>query len=600
MALHYLTEAASLGQVNVRAIIYRLYEACGEVLPEGVPFKDWLEDGVRSGSAIACEDLARLAHNDNPTEWIRAHYNEANVFEPNKLFSACRSGDLDIILAAQNRRIDPDDSEPSCLHYVVGHDHADLDNLIPALVTSGSLVDSQSRYSFQQAFRLSPYGYSSQPGAPLHWAISRNSARAVAALMNSGADPYMRNASDLSPAHVASFNHQDDLLQLMITLSAPQHVWKPPRYFRASLTAQAMKQTSFEHMMYTRGDPDSLFRVLRLLRNTVESEGVYDAELLSLAIELRRTEILRFLLDECEINPNIYAVDPGGNSYWPLQIAVQSGHPALLDLLLEHGLEVHRIHLTWAISSASSEDEINSVIERLVLLSDININRPDRTGTYPLHIAIDHGKINVVKCLLRLGADKELACAISQGSSQLTALGRLLYKATLKSTPSILELLLYPEEGMGQPSSHAVGPTTSENSLHTICSAASSVRDDAVCLSCFKILWRSYSDEEKATYLNGFNAAGQTPLHCAVFSGNFLCVEELAQLGADVNLKDRHGRRQTPLDIAYFLVSNKVLSHWQGQPSDMYTYRAGMDEIIRVLKLKGAVVGIPEHEVTLS
>ena len=587
MALQYLTEAASLGQANVRAIIYRLYEACREVLPESVPFKDWLEDGVRSGSIIACEDLARLSQNDIPTEWIRAHYNEANNFKTSELFSSCRSGDLDNILTiqkSQNTRIDPDDSEPSCIHYIVGHDHTDLDKLIPTLVSSGVLVDSQSRYSFQQSFHLPPYGYSSQAGAPLHWAISRNSMRAVTALMESGANPYLLNASDLSPAHVASFNHQDDLLQIMIALSGPQHVWKPSGYFRTSLMAQALKQTSFEHMVCSRGDPDSLFRVLRLLRNTVESEGVYDVELLSLAIESRRMDVLQFLLAEREINPNIYGVDPAGNPYCPLRMAVQSGHPTLLDLLLKHGLEVHRIQLTWAVSSECSEHEINSVIEKLVLLPDINVNKPDRMGNYPLHIAIDQGKIDVVKCLLRLGANKELTCTISQGSSELTALGRLLYKATLKSTLSILELLLHPEEGMGQPSSHAVGPMTSENSLHAICSAPLSVRDDAICLSCFKILWESYSDEEKKTYLNDFNAAGQTPLHCAVFSCNFPCVEELVQLGADVNLKDRHGRRQTPLDIAYFLVSDKVLLQWKGEPSDMHNYRKGMNYIIELLK----------------
>ena len=591
-ALQYLTEAASLGQVNVRAIIYRLYEACGEVLPESVPFKDWLEDGVRLGSIIACEDLPRLSRNDNPTEWIRAHYNEANDFKTSELFSRCQSGDLDTILTAQKshkRRIDPDDSEPSCIHYIVGRDHPDLDNLIPALVSSGLLVDSQSRYSFQQAFHLPPssYGYSAQAGAPLHWAISRNSIRAVAALMASGADPYQRNASDLSPAHVASFSHQDDILQLMIDLSGPQHVWKPSGYFKTSLMAQALKQTGFEHMVCTRGDPDSLFRVLRLLRDTVESEGVYDAELLSLAIESRRTDVLQFLLDECEINPNIYSVDPAGTLYWPLQMAVQSGHPPLLDLLIEHGLEVHRIQLTWVVSSACLEHEINSVIERLEREPHIDINKPDRTGSYPLHIAIDHGKINVVKCLLRLRADKELACAVSQGGSQLTALGRLLYKATLKSTLSILELLLHPEEGMGQPSSHTVGPMTS---LHAICSAPLSVRDDAICLSCFKILWESYSDEEKSDYLNGFNEAGLAPLHCAVFNGNFSCVDELVQLGADVNLKDNHGRGQTPLDIACFLVSDKILSQWKGEPSDMLNYREGMSYIIELLKLNGAVV----------
>ena len=590
MALQYLTEAASLGQVNVRAIIYRLYEACREVLPERIPFKDWLEDGVRSGSIIACEDLARLSQNDIPTEWIRTHYNEANIFKTSELFLSCRSGDLDTILAAaaaqksQNTRIDPDDTEPSCIHYIVGHDHTDLDKLIPALVSSGVNVDSLSRYSFQQAFHLPPYGYSSQAGAPLHWAISRNSIRAVAALVESGADPYLLNASDLSPAHVASFNHQDDLLHIMIALSEPQHVWKPSGYFRTSLMAQALKQTSFEHMVCTRGDFDSLFRVLRLLRNTVESEGIYDAELLSLVIESRRMDVLRYLLAECEINPNIYAVDPAGKPYWPLRMAVQSGHPASLDLLLEHGLEIHRIQLTWAVSSECSEHEINSVIERLVLLPDINVNKPDRKGRYPLHIAIDHGKIDVVKCLLRLGANKELTCTISQGSSEITALGRLLYKAALKPALSILELLLHPEEGMGQPSSHSVGPMTSESSLHTICSAPLSVRDDAICLSCFKMLWESYSDEEKKTYLNDFNAAGQTPLHCAVISCNFPCVEELVQLGADVNLKDRHGRRQTPLDLAYFLVSDKVLLQWKGEPSDMHNYRQGMNYIIELLK----------------
>jgi ankyrin repeat protein len=584
MALEYLTEAASLGYLNMRAIIYRLYQACGEVLPESIPIKKWLEDGVRSGSIIASEDLVHLLH--NPIQWIRAHYNETNDSKgATRLFSVCRSDRLDDILAASDQRTQCDDSGPSCLHYVVGHDHPDLVSLIPALVASGSPVDSQSHYSFQQAFGLSHYGYLSKEGAPLHWAVARNSARAVTALIDLGADPYMCNTSGLSPAHVASFNHQLDLLEIILTHT--KHVWKPDKFID-SLTVQALNQTIFQHIVCTGGDPDSLFRVLRLLRNTVKSECAHDAELLSLAIESRRTGVLKFLLDECKIDPNICAVHSGAESHWPLQIAVKSGHLTSFNLLVEHGLKVG-VHgeLTWAISSASVEDEIVSVIERLVELG-VSVNTPDWKGNYPLHIAIDYGKINVVKCLLQLGADKELACTISPGTRPLTALGQLLYKPSLKATPLILKLLLNPEQGMGQPSSHSVCLTTAESSLHIICCAPSSVRDDTVCLSCFRILWMSYSDEKRMAYLNAFNVMGQAPLHCAIFSGNFLCVEELVQHCADVNLKDRHGKRQTPLDIACFLVSDRVLSHWQGQPSDMQVYQEQMKEIIRILKLKGA------------
>jgi hypothetical protein len=397
----------------------------------------------------------------------------------------------------------------------------------------------------------------------------------------------MRNTSGLSPAHVASFNHQVDLLEIMVTSS--KHGWKPNN-FEDSLMVQALNQTVFQHIVCTRGDPDSLFHVLQLIRNTVKSEGVYDAELLSLAIKSQRTGVLKFLLDDFKINPNIHAVHFVVTPCWPFRTAVESCHLASLNLLVEHGLNV-QVHqgLKWAISSASVEDEIVDMIERLVELG-VGVNTRNRMGNYPLHIAIDYGKINVVKCLLRLGADKELVCAISPGSKPLTALGQLLYKPSLKATPLILKLLLKPEAGMGQPSSHSVCPTAAESSLHIICSAPSSVRDDAVCLSCFKILWMSYSVEEKMEYLNVFNAMGQTPLHCAIFAGNFLCVEELVQLGADVNSKDRHGKRQTPLSIANFLASEMLFSHWQGQPSNMKTYQEQMKVIITVLKSKGATV----------
>ena len=111
---------------------------------------------------------------------------------------------------------------------------------MPALVASGSIIDSQSNHSFQQAFGLSHYGYLSKEGTPLHWAVARNSARAVTALLKAGADPYMRNASGLSPAHVASFNHQSDLLEIMLKYS--KHVWSPPDKFKDSLMVQALKQ----------------------------------------------------------------------------------------------------------------------------------------------------------------------------------------------------------------------------------------------------------------------------------------------------------------------------------------------------------------------
>jgi ankyrin repeat protein len=173
----------------------------------------------------------------------------------------------------------------------------------------------------------------------LHWAVARNSARAVTALLKAGADPYLRNPSELSPAHVASFNQQSDLLQIMFSCS--KHTWSPPDRFKDSLMAQALSQTAFQHAICTGGDPRSLSRTLLLLRNGFETNGVYDAELVSTAIESRRTAVLEFLLDECHIDPNIGPVHTGGGAStvrWPLQIAVKSAHLPSFDLLVRHGL----------------------------------------------------------------------------------------------------------------------------------------------------------------------------------------------------------------------------------------------------------------------
>src|SRR6267154_544065 len=91
LSLQYLTEAASLGNVNIRAIIYRLYQACGEVLPESIPIKEWLKDAVRSGSIVASEDLAHLHQEDHLLHWIRAHYNEtSDCTGATQLSSVCR------------------------------------------------------------------------------------------------------------------------------------------------------------------------------------------------------------------------------------------------------------------------------------------------------------------------------------------------------------------------------------------------------------------------------------------------------------------------------------------------------------------------------
>jgi hypothetical protein len=142
LALQYLAEAASLGDVRVRAGMYRLHRACGQLAPESMPITTWLEDGVLSGSIIASEDLVRYhgaSQGDHLMQCIRTHRNETlgvrgATTEP---FSVCRSGSLSDILAASDRGTRRDESGATCLHYIVGHDHPDLERLVPALVASG-------------------------------------------------------------------------------------------------------------------------------------------------------------------------------------------------------------------------------------------------------------------------------------------------------------------------------------------------------------------------------------------------------------------------------------------------------------------------------
>jgi hypothetical protein len=60
IGLKYMVDAAVLGDIRARAIIWRLHQACNREIPPDLPILYWLAEATITGSRIAASDLLRL------------------------------------------------------------------------------------------------------------------------------------------------------------------------------------------------------------------------------------------------------------------------------------------------------------------------------------------------------------------------------------------------------------------------------------------------------------------------------------------------------------------------------------------------------------
>ncbi|KAK1248783.1 hypothetical protein MKX08_007003 [Trichoderma sp. CBMAI-0020] len=240
------------------------------------------------------------------------------------------------------------------------------------------------------------------------------------------------------------------------------------------------------------------------------------------------------------------------NGYTPFIWAVNKGHEAIVQLLLEKGADVEAKEMRGQTPLSIAVERGDKAIIQLLLEKGANVEAKDRRGYTPLLLAIGRGDKAIIQLLLKKGADVEAKEMFDPAP---------LIIAVARGDKAIVQLLL--EKGADVEAKEMRG--------QTLLSIAVERGDKAIIQLLLKKgadieakdiisqtpLWLAVERGhkaiiqlllEKGANIEARDTSGWTPLFLAIGTRNKAIVQLLLEKGADVEAKDRIGR--TPLSVA--------------------------------------------------
>lgn len=253
------------------------------------------------------------------------------------------------------------------------------------------------------------------------------------------------------------------------------------------------------------------------------------------------------------------APDLSGNG--PIFWASKAGHENIVRLLANKGAQLEnrdgQLLLHNAITDA--HPAIAGALLDILLKSSADVHRPDKSGWLPLHCAARHGDETT---LLRLLGLKAQVNAQHPGSG-VTAL----HRAAEGGHPNTIQLLIKHGAQVNARDHHCGATPLHWAAFRGHATAAEKLLlkgadINAVCFDGNTALHLALHDNSPAhdavvilllqrtngPDVNALNNRGDTPLRWPVFSGSHSSVEIMLRAGADMFIRDSHGR--TVLDCA--------------------------------------------------
>ncbi|KAJ3106181.1 hypothetical protein HDU96_008298 [Phlyctochytrium bullatum] len=462
---------------------------------------------------------------------------------------------------------------------------ADLDkpNLAARLIAMGANLEARDRELNR---------------TPLHWAAINQHTKLLGVLLNAGADPLARDATNQLPWELSPVARQflQDTMRVgdprfLSLLEALIHTTVFPN--RSAVIALALKsgnrKNAAEVVKFLACTESRLFMLTPGL-----SQAIRCYLDLRSAVYLADEDVVKLLL---RCGANVEGTDAFGTAFplvtqltplSPLSIAIRKGNPGMIHLLLSHGADVERRTpegLTALLEAVSEDNQfaVEFVLEKKpdlgarepqwgwtalhlacakgmrqavlrLLAAGAHLEAPDALGNTPLHVAAAHTP-ELVEILLAHGADPNAV-----GMNRQTPL----HIATLQQGFKLLQMCAALLRAGACPNTPKLDGQTA---LHHLCL----VEDDRPEIS---ILLTQPSWEVDARDAQGATplmlvagcrvdkpVAGQallsvgadpnavqpgtglTPLHCAVMQGNFKLMVVLLSGGADPRVRAATGMR---------------------------------------------------------
>ncbi|KAA3679591.1 uncharacterized protein DEA37_0007144 [Paragonimus westermani] len=408
---------------------------------------------------------------------------------------------------------------------------------------------------------------------PLHWAALRNETDIVTQLLIVKANLYARTKQGNLPMHFACATGNLKLIHLLISVTddtddngcplqlvltnqdgeSPLH-WavangrtEVVKYCLEHSVDPNLTPATGETCLHMAARVGCLNTVKLLLSNNVniDTEDMLLQTALHKAAELNNVEVVQSLLKRgADMENQDY------NAYTPLLLAACKGHVQVVRILIDAGADMFAQELnSKGIVYLCAEENQTEVLELIVNQPQANqlVEMPNINNNFPLHVAAKKGHMEVIKMLIKHGAN-----VTAKNEKERTAL----HYAAKYGQYKICRLL-----------------------LKMIPSLVSEFDDDGN-LAIHLAASQGHRDVTELLLASGApidvrNTSRMTPLDWAVTNGQNDCVTCLLEKGAPVNPVDRSNIPPLHLACKYGHVSTvKILMSWGADPA----YRLNVDE----------------------
>ncbi|KAK2723984.1 hypothetical protein QYM36_002353 [Artemia franciscana] len=501
---------------------------------------------LKLGANPNCGECLHLAVEKGRTDLCEllidfgAKLDATNVYGETPLEPAIRTSNLDLVKLLLKRGANPNCRE--CLHHAVWEGKADVCKL---LIQSGAELDATNVYG----------------ETPLGTAIRTSNLDLVKLLLKHGANPNCGECFGFAPPlHMAIINNNLELVKLLLKRGANPNCGE------------------CLHLAVTKGGAD-LCNLLIKSGAELDATNVYGETPLGTAIKTSNLDLVKLLL-KLGANPNCeeclhLAVEKGradmcellidsgakldamnANKDTPLLTAIRNNNLELVKLLLKRGANPNCGECLHLAVKKGGADLCNLLIKSGAELDATNVY-----GETPLGTAIKTSNLDLVKLLLKLGANPNcgecLLLAVEKGRTDSCEL-LIVFCAKLDATN------VYGETPLGP------AIRTSNLDLVKLLLKRGANPNCGECLHLAVKKGRSELEMvlEFVEYVLGKGAntcmqtkciGGQTLLHHAVWEGRSDLCELLIDLGAELDATNACG--ETPLGTA-IKTSNLDLVKW--------------------------------------
>ncbi|XP_069117385.1 inversin-like isoform X4 [Argopecten irradians] len=421
---------------------------------------------------------------------------------------------------------------------------------------------------------------------PLHWAVFSKNVSFVNELLESGADPSIRDQDGMDPFHLSIIIGAKEIFNAIVrdrevefldhkdgkgvppVVAAVQH--RQIDFARRLLdlgvdinaTDRRLKRTALHYAISSKRL--DLYELLLKYKPEIDVADYQGKTVFHRVCGNKDPRYFQKLVETYNGIPEDVMDQAADDGMTPVIIACQNGNPEQLKELLDKGASASDADKTGKSALHYCADNLETQCAEMILHKDIDLlNSKDEQGFTPLHMAVIGGNAPLLRLLLKKDAD--INCLDNEHHTVAHwATGHHMTGRKVCGHLEVLEILLENGADVSRADSHEAYPIhyaaqmNGKENGHTDPKIGEKVLrklvENGVPMDVLDkdgrqpLLWAASAGNSESCKLlvkagadvNAIDKDGLSALHCAASRGHTKCIETLKNLGANVDLADKN------------------------------------------------------------